>query len=118
MSTQTVTISALGAEGDGIAHTSEGTVFVPFSLPGETVAIARVKNHGTIMSISAASPERREAACRHFGPDGEGGACGGCSLQHLSDSAYNAFKRGIVVDALKAKGIDAPVADLITARPG
>lgn len=118
MSTQTVTISTLGAEGDGIAHTSEGTVYVPFALPGETVAIARVKNHGTIMSIAAASPERRDAACRHFGPDGDGGTCGGCSLQHLSEATYNAFKRGIVVDALKAKGIDAPVAELITARPG
>ena len=54
MSTETVTITSLGAEGDGIAHTPSGTVYVPFALPGETVAIARVKNEGTIMSIAEA----------------------------------------------------------------
>ncbi len=118
MSTETLTISSLGAEGDGVAHTQTGTVYVPFALPGETVAVARVKNHGTIMSITAASPERREPACRHFGPDAEGGACGGCSLQHYADEPYRAFKRALVVDALKAKGLTPDVAAAIPARPG
>ncbi len=56
MSTETVKIASLGAKGDGVAHTAEGPVFVPYALPGETVAIARVKNQGTIMSITTASP--------------------------------------------------------------
>ena len=60
MTTQTVKIQSMGAQGDGIAHCPDGTVYVPFSLPGETVAIARVKDHGTIMSISEASAQRRE----------------------------------------------------------
>lgn len=118
MSTETVTIAGLGAEGDGIAHTGGGAVYVPFALPGETVAIARVKNHGTIMSVSAPSPDRRAPACRHFGPDAEGGACGGCSLQHYADAPYRAFKRGLVADALKAKGLAAEVGALVPARPG
>lgn len=118
MSTETVSITALGAEGDGIAHTSTGTVYVPFGLPGDTLAIARVKNQGTIMSITTPSPDRREPLCRHFGPDGVGGTCGGCSLQHMADDAYRAFKRGLVVDALKAKGIDAAVGELVTAKAG
>ena len=37
MSAQTVTISSLGAKGDGVAHGADGPVFVPFALPGETV---------------------------------------------------------------------------------
>lgn len=118
MSTETVTITALGAEGDGIAHTPSGTVYVPFGLPGDVAAIARVKNHGTIMSLSTASPDRREPACRHFGPDGEGGTCGGCSLQHYADAPYRAFKRSLVAEALKAKGLDAPVAETVAAHPG
>ncbi len=43
MSAQTVTISRLGAQGDGIAHTDQGPLYVPFALPGETVSVARIK---------------------------------------------------------------------------
>ena len=118
MSTETVTISKLGAQGDGVAYGADGPIYIPFGLPGETVAIARVKNHGTIMSITTPSPERQEPACRHFGPDGVGGACGGCSLQHLADDAYLAFKRGLVIDALKAKGLTPEVGAVIAAHPG
>lgn len=118
MSTETVTIDTLGTQGDGIFHASNGPVYVPFSLPGETLAIARVKNHGTIISYGETSPDRVAPACRHFGPDGQGGSCGGCSLQHMAKPAYNAFKRSLVVAALKSKGIDVPVGELIEAHPG
>lgn len=117
MSAETVTISSLGAKGDGIAHGSDGPVFVPFSLPGETVAIARVKNEGTIMSIASPSPDRVQPPCKHFGPDGVGGICGGCSLQHMAKPAYNAFKRQVLIDALKSKGIEAPVGEMFEAYP-
>ncbi|MBX5048974.1 class I SAM-dependent RNA methyltransferase [Rhizobium lentis] len=118
MSTETVTIEKLGAQGDGIAGSAGGPVYVPFSLPGETVAIARVKSHGTIMSIATPSPDRQEPPCRHFGPDGVNGTCGGCTLQHLADTAYRAFKRQLVVDALKSKGLTAEVGEIVPARPG
>ncbi|MBX4907950.1 MULTISPECIES: class I SAM-dependent RNA methyltransferase [Rhizobium] len=118
MSTETVTIEKLGAQGDGIANQAEGPVYVPFSLPGETVAIARVKSHGTIMSIAAPSPDRQEPPCRHFGPDGVNGTCGGCTLQHLADAPYRAFKRQLVVDALRSKGLTPEVGEIVPARPG
>ncbi|ARQ09011.1 tRNA (uracil-5-)-methyltransferase protein [Rhizobium etli] len=118
MSTETVTIEKLGTQGDGIASDAGGPVYVPFSLPGETVAIARVKSHGTIMSIATPSPERQEPPCRHFGPDGVNGTCGGCTLQHLADGPYRAFKRQLVVDALKLKGLMPDVAEIVPARPG
>ncbi|WP_313591663.1 class I SAM-dependent RNA methyltransferase [Agrobacterium cavarae] len=118
MSTQTVKIQSLGAQGDGIAHCPDGTVYVPFTLPGETVAIARVKDQGTIMSITEASPDRREPACRHFGPDGKNGTCGGCSLQHVQDEPYHDFKRNLVVAALRSKGLDVEVDPLVICRPG
>lgn len=118
MSTETVTIEKLGAQGDGIASNAGGPVYVPFSLPGETVAIARVRNQGTIMSITTPSPERQEPPCRHFGPDGVNGTCGGCTLQHLTDGPYRAFKRQLVIDALKSKGLMPEVGEVVPARPG
>jgi 23S rRNA (uracil1939-C5)-methyltransferase len=91
---------------------------VPFSLPGETVAIARVKSQGTIMSITTPSPDRQEPPCRHFGPDGVNGTCGGCTLQHMADAPYGAFKRQLVIDALKSKGLTPEVGEIVPARPG
>jgi 23S rRNA (uracil1939-C5)-methyltransferase len=118
VSTETVTIEKLGAQGDGIASNAGGPVYVPFSLPGETVAIARVKSQGTIMSITTPSPDRQEPPCRHFGPDGLNGTCGGCTLQHLADDPYRAFKRQLVIDALKSKGLTPAVGEIVPARPG
>ncbi|MBB2681853.1 UNVERIFIED_ORG: 23S rRNA (uracil1939-C5)-methyltransferase [Rhizobium esperanzae] len=118
MSTETVIIEKLGAQGDGIAGSAGGPVYVPFSLPGETVAIARVKSQGTIMSITTPSPDRQQPPCRHFGPDGVNGTCGGCTLQHLADGPYRAFKRQLVVDALKSKGLTPDVGEIVPARPG
>lgn len=118
MTTETLTIARLGSGGDGIADTSAGPVYVPFTLPGEVVAVARVKNHATVMSMSVASPERVTPPCVHFGPDGRNGTCGGCTLQHAGDALYHAFKRNLVVAALKSKGLTPEVAPLVIARPG
>ena len=118
MSTETITIDRLGAQGDGIAASQDGPVYVPFTLPGETVAIARVKNQGTVMSIASASADRQEPPCRHFGPDGINGTCGGCTLQHMADAPYRAFKRQLVVDALKSKGLTPEVGEIVAAHAG
>jgi len=118
MSAETVIIQTLGAQGDGIVHVADGPIYVPFALPGETIAIARVKSQGTIMAITNASPDRIEPACRHFGPDGLNGTCGGCTLQHLADDPYRAFKRQLVIDALKSKGLTPEVGEVIAAHPG
>ncbi|MDM9647652.1 class I SAM-dependent RNA methyltransferase [Rhizobium sp. S163] len=118
MSTETVTIQKLGAQGDGIANGTDGPVYVPFTLPGETVAIARVKSQGTVMSITTPSPDRQEPHCRHFGPDGVNGTCGGCTLQHAGDAIYRGFKRQLVIDALKSKGLTPEVGELVVAHPG
>ncbi len=117
MSTETMEIAAIGAEGDGIARTSGGAVFVPFTLPGESVAVARLGNHGMPMSWASTSPDRVPPRCRHFGPEGKGGACGGCSLQHWADAPYRAYKRQLLVDALAAQKIETDVADLVACMP-
>ncbi len=118
MSTETLTIERLGQSGDGIARGPFGPVYVSFTLPGETAALAVNRDKGTVMSMSELSPERVEPKCRHFGPDGENGTCGGCTLQHARDSLYQDFKRQLVLDALKSKALQADVAPLVLAHPG
>jgi 23S rRNA (uracil1939-C5)-methyltransferase len=97
------TISRLGAQGDGIAETLEGPVYVPFTLQGERVAAEVEQGRGTPVEILAPSPQRAAPICRHFG------VCGGCALQHLERGAYLAWKRERVLDALRMEGIEAPV---------
>ncbi|RWL82668.1 MAG: class I SAM-dependent RNA methyltransferase [Mesorhizobium sp.] len=105
------TIARLGSQGDGIANAEGGEVFVPFTLPGETVTAARQKDRATLMSVLEASPLRIDPACRHFTE------CGGCALQHYEAEAYQQWKREKVVQALKAKGIACEVDALVPCAP-
>ncbi|MHB2265415.1 class I SAM-dependent RNA methyltransferase [Aliihoeflea sp. PC F10.4] len=106
-----LTIDHLGAQGDGVAATPSGQVFVPFTLPGERVTVSVGKGRGDLLAILDASPERVDPACRHFG------TCGGCALQHMEMSAYLGWKRDKVIAALKGRGIDDPVAEIIACAP-
>ncbi len=103
-----LTIARLGAQGDGVAETPEGPVFVPFALPGEKVNVARGPKKADLISILEASPQRIEPACRHFTD------CGGCAMQHLEENAYRDWKRGLLVEALRAKGIGIEVDPLVS----
>ncbi len=116
MSPLQVTIDHLGAQGDGIAEADGNTVYVPFTLPGETVSISPDGKRGRLLSVDDPSPLRGSPSCRHFGPQGQ--SCGGCSLQHMETTAYEAWKRRLVVDALASRGIETEVADLVPCRPG
>ena len=100
-------IDRLGAQGDGIAETETGPVFVPFTLPGEVVTAAREKDRATLMAVLEPSPLRVAPSCRHFGN------CGGCALQHLDGQVYNDWKREKVVQALKRSGVETPVSETI-----
>ncbi|WP_368855714.1 TRAM domain-containing protein, partial [Proteus mirabilis] len=56
MSTR-VTIERMGAGGDGIAATTAGSVYVPFSLPGEVANVALENGRATMMALLEASAE-------------------------------------------------------------
>lgn len=103
------TIKKLGAQGDGIAQTENGDLFIPFTLPGEIVTAARERDRATLMAVLEASPLRVEPACRHFTE------CGGCALQHFGAEAYRQWKRDKVVHALK--GIDCGIDALVACAP-
>lgn len=105
-------IARLGAQGDGIADTGAGQVFIPFTLPGETVTAARIKDRADLIAVLEASPQRVEPACRHFT------VCGGCAIQHLEETAYLDWKRQKVSHALRAARLDLETAQIVPCAPG
>ncbi len=111
MATGQVTIRSIGAGGDGIANLANGQIYVPFTLPGEVVNVARDGNRASVMALLQSSNERQDADCQHFED------CGGCALQHWQDEPYRMWKRELVVAALKGRGIDVEVAPLIACSP-
>lgn len=109
-----VEIERLGAQGDGVAQTADGMLFVPFTLPGERVrvALAPGQTRAESLAILRPSPDRVAPMCQHFG------TCGGCALQHMAPRAYLDWKREQVVAALASRGLEAPVEPVRPVPPG
>ena len=108
-----LTIARIGHRGDGVVAGGAEPVYVPSTLPGETVEVETVPGQPDrrhLLNVETPSAERIAAVCPHFG------VCGGCALQHWQTSAYRAWKRDLVVEALRHEGIDAPVGELIDAH--
>jgi 23S rRNA (uracil1939-C5)-methyltransferase len=104
-------IARLGAQGDGIAETGEGPLYIPFTLPGERVLADPNGSRAKLLEVEEPSALRVPPPCRHFGE------CGGCAMQHMQAEAYREWKRNIVVEALKSRGIAAPFGELVPCAP-
>ena len=101
-------IEEMGRQGDGVAKENGRAVFVPFSLPGETVSVSGSGTRREITEILEKSPDRIDPVCPHFG------RCGGCQTQHLKNEVYTDWKFGLVSASLEKAGISHPVDPLIT----
>ena len=111
--TEHLAIASMGHRGDGIAEARDPAVYVPYTLPGETVEVEAVPGHPDrrrLLAVKLPSPERIAPVCPHFG------TCGGCAVQHWSFASYRAWKRGLVIEALAQAGLNAPVGDLVDAH--
>jgi 23S rRNA (uracil1939-C5)-methyltransferase len=103
-----VRIDRIGSEGDGIGRLADGTpLYVPFTLPGETVTARPLQSrgdgwHAFAETIADATDVRVEPPCRHFG------RCGGCVLQHWRDADYRGWKAGLLSYALRQAGFVPP----------
>ncbi len=104
-------IQRLGAQGDGVAEHEGRQVFVALTLPGETVTAEINGDRARLLEVVTASPERTGPRCSHYG------VCGGCSLQHVGEAPYLAFKREQVVTALSFQKIEAPVDQVVAVPP-
>jgi 23S rRNA (uracil1939-C5)-methyltransferase len=97
--------------GAGLAHQTEGegagkTVFVPFTLPGETVdaRLLEQKNafgEASLLQVVTASEDRVPPRCAHFGQ------CGGCHYQHVAYPAQVQMKVAILQETLERAGLTA-----------
>ena len=103
--TERLTIADLAHRGDGVAETPAGPVYVPYTLPGETVEVERVVGHPDrrhLLHVVTESSERISPICPHFG------VCGGCSLQHAGLALQVAAKQRVLEEALQRLGTVAP----------
>ena len=112
MSEREIEITTLGHRGDGVAETETGPIYVAGALPGEKVRASVIDGRAKSFVIVEASPARVEPVCRHYE------ACGGCSVQHLAERPYLAWKRGLVEKALSDRGIVTEVSETVAATAG
>lgn len=110
--TDMLTIARIGAQGDGIAETPGGPVFVPLALPGETVRARVADGRAEDVEIVTASRDRVPPVSPHYGD------CGGCAFQHWAADPYLDWKRDQVRLALEREGIDTEIEATVATPPG
>ena len=98
-----VTIEKLIYGGEGLAHDSGSTVFVPFVLPGEKVDASSTERkkkfvRAKLDRVIEPSRERIPAPCPHFG------ICGGCDYQHIPPEGQLEYKIEILRETLRRLG--------------
>lgn len=98
-----VTIEAVAAEGNSLAHIDGKVLFVSQAIPGDVVDVQVKRSRsgymeGYIVRMVKPSPYRTAPFCEHFG------ICGGCSWQMLPYEMQLAFKQQQVVDQLTRIG--------------
>ena len=106
----TLTIEDVSFMGDGVAHHDGEMVFVPDTIPGETVEAtiwrkSRRYLEAELKRVVEPSPHRVEPACRYVG------ACTGCQWQHIAYSHQLDIKTRLVREQLRRVGgfSDVPV---------
>jgi 23S rRNA (uracil1939-C5)-methyltransferase len=110
---ESITIDHVGHLGDGVGFSGGESLFVPYTLGGETVEVEHIDGHSDRRQLSRvvrASVERIAPLCKYFG------SCGGCAIQHWQPDAYRTWKRAIVVDTLAHAGIECEVDGLVDAH--
>ncbi len=105
-------INSLGGLGDGIGQLGGKPVFVEKAAAGDVLRIRLIQetrefSRGEIEEIIKAGDSRISPPCPHYA------SCGGCSLQHLSTSAYQAHKHKVALDALAHAGFADTPLDMI-----
>jgi 23S rRNA (uracil1939-C5)-methyltransferase len=101
--TQTLTIARMGHQGDGIAETPNGLVFVPGALPGEVISAEVKDGRAEQFDLLEPSPDRRPIHSETYAE------CGVAPMQHWADEPYLAWKREVIIQTLAREGIETEV---------
>ena len=112
-----LTISSVGARGDGVAEHGGQKLYVPLTAPGDRVRarLGEKRGEGRAAELVEVLEKgaRAPPPCPHFG------RCGGCALQHLAAAAYVEAKEAQVRAALRQHALGSVVAEpLIRIPPG
>jgi 23S rRNA (uracil1939-C5)-methyltransferase len=108
-----LTIDHVGHRGDGVAFGASEAIYVPYTLPRETVEVEDVHGHPDrrrLLAVETPSPERIPPFCPHFS------ICGGCAIQHWQPDRYRAWKHNLVIETLRQAKLDCEVAPLVDAH--
>ncbi|HEU5046742.1 MAG TPA: hypothetical protein VFT64_02760 [Rickettsiales bacterium] len=101
----TLKVEKLAGLGDGMGMHNGRKVFLPYVCTGDTVRARIIRrttdaDYAQLVEVISPSPERIAPPCPHFG------ICGGCTLQHISDTAYAEFKQTMAREAVRKAGFD------------
>ncbi len=107
-----LSIDRVGGQGDGVANTPNGPVFVPLTLPGETIRAIVTDGRAEQIEIVTASADRIAPVSPQYGD------CGGCSLQHWAAEPYLDWKREQVRLALAREGIETEIEATVATPAG
>lgn len=100
-----LTITSIGAKGDGVAEYDGSPVFVDGALIGEAVDVSILPSkggvsRGKLLDVVTSSPDRQSPPCKHYE------ACGGCALQHMKADVYQSWKFTKIKTTLSKKQIE------------
>jgi len=100
---ETARIESVTPDGRGVAAGTGKRVLIAGALDGETVKFLRRRSRrkfdeAELLEVLDASPQRIAARCAVFG------RCGGCALQHVSDTQQRAMKFQTLKDSLERIG--------------
>jgi 23S rRNA (uracil1939-C5)-methyltransferase len=110
--TRRLDILHVGSQGDGVAIDASGaSVFVPLTLPGETVETTGAGERLELHQVLTPSPDRVVPPCPHFG------VCGGCAVQHWGRAPYVDWKVELVRTALERERIETEILPPFAAAP-
>lgn len=95
-----VVVDSLTHDGRGVARVDGKVVFIDEALPDEKVAfiyteIRKDYAEGKVVELFNQSPDRVEPQCPHFS------VCGGCSFQHVADSAQITIKQNLLAEQFR-----------------
>lgn len=103
--TITLDIRDMAHGGSGVGFHQGSPVFVPYTLPGESITAEITGERGRVLfargqRLNAASADRAKPRCPHFGP----GRCWGCQWQHIDYEAQLLLKQDVLADQLARVG--------------
>lgn len=108
-----VKIEKIVAGGDCLAKINGKNVFIPYTIPGETVEVEITKtfrdyDFAKVVRIIEKSPHRVEPFCPLYGK------CGGCNMQHISSDYQIELRKSILKDSFVREGLEVPEIEVVS----